>query len=34
MVFGTYGKLPGAEPPLKDSEVVDEQTATEGVLHV
>lgn len=32
--YGTYSKLPGAKPSLKDSEVVDEQAATEGVLHV
>lgn len=34
MVFGTYGKLPGAKPPFKDPEVVNEQAATESVLHV
>lgn len=32
--FGTYSKLPGTKPPFKDSEVVDEQAATEGIFHV
>lgn len=32
--YGTYSKLPGTKPPLKDSEVVDEQAATEGIFHV
>lgn len=31
---GTYGKLPGAKPPLEYSEVIDEQAATERVLHI
>jgi hypothetical protein len=30
----TYSKLPGAESPLKDAEVVDEQAAAEGVLQI
>lgn len=32
--FCTYSKLPGAKPPLKDSEVIDEQAAAERVLHI
>lgn len=31
---GTHSKLPGPKPPLKDSEVVDEQAATEGVFDI
>lgn len=34
LIISTYSELPGSKPPLKDSEVVDEQAATEGVLHV
>lgn len=32
--FDTYSKLPGTKPPFKDSEVVDEQAATEGIFYV
>lgn len=33
-IINTYSKLPGAKPPLKDSKVVNQQAAAEGVLHV
>lgn len=32
--FNTYSKLPSPKPPFKDSEVVDEQAAAEGILDI